>query len=99
MKIIVTAIALAFALPAAAQPAPAQHQGHDQHQPGQHQPGQHQPGQHQPGQHQPGQHEQHRDGCCADRDGNGRMDCCDRAEAQSEGQGCEHHHAGGDSDG
>ena len=94
MKIIVTAIALAFALPAAAQPATTQHQGHGQHQQGH---DQHQQGQHQPGQHQPGQHEQHRDGCCADRDGNGRMDCCEQAEGQR--QGCEHHQSGGHSDG
>ncbi len=86
MKIIVTALALAFAIPAAAQPASAQHQGHDQHQQGQHgqhgqgQHGQHQQGQH--GQHQQGQHDEHRGGCCQDGDGNGRMDCCEA------GQGC-----------
>ena len=90
MKIIITAIALAFALPAAAQPAPA-HQGHDQHQQGQHQQQGHD--RHQQGQHEPGQHEQHRDGCCADRDGNGRMDCCEQAEGQREA--CAHHGAGG----
>ena len=67
MKLVLTAMALVFAVPAAAQTAPAaQHQGHQDHQ-----------GQH--GQHQPGQHEGHgmRDGCCADRNGNGRMDCCE----------------------
>lgn len=71
MKIIVAAIAFTIAVPAAAQTAPApqgQHQGHDQHQGhGQHQ----QHGQHQPSQPQgPGD-------CCADRNGNGRMDCCE----------------------
>ena len=85
MKIIVTAIALAFALPAAAQPAG--HQGHDQHQQQQQGHDQHRQ--------QPGQHESHRDGCCADRDGNGRMDCCEQAEGQR--QGCEHHQSGGHS--
>ena len=73
MKILVTAAALVLAVPAAAQTAPAsQPQGHQQHQMGQH-------GQHQPGQHQPGQHEGHgmRDGCCVDRNNNGRMDCCE----------------------
>ena len=39
------------------------------------------------GQHQQGQHQGHGDGCCADRNGNGRMDCCERMAAQS-GSGC-----------
>ncbi|HEV2866027.1 MAG TPA: hypothetical protein VGX37_05895 [Allosphingosinicella sp.] len=86
MKIIIGAIALAFAVPAAAQNAPAgQHQGHDQHQGN---------GQHQGhGQQQPGQHQEHEGGCCADRNGDGRMDCC---EGQG-GEGCSHEagdHAG-----
>ena len=91
MKLIIGAIALVFAFPAAAQTAPAapQHQGHAEHQ----QSGGHQEhGQHQgqPGQHQPGQHQGHGDGCCADRNNNGRMDCC---ENMPEGQSCccEHH--------
>lgn len=64
MKYIISAIALVIAAPAAAQTAPApQHQGHGQHQ-------QHQ-GHGQPAGHgEPG-------GCCADRNGNGRMDCCE----------------------
>ena len=77
MKILVTAMALVLAVPAAAQTAPApQPQGHQQHQMGQH------------GQHQPGQHEGHqmRDGCCADRNNNGRMDCCENMA-----QGCREH--------
>ena len=93
MKIFSTAIALTFALPAAAQtaPAPAQHQGHAQHQ--QHGSGGHaghgghqapqgqQGGQH--GQH--GQHQGHatQADCCADRNGNGRMDCCETMAADS----------------
>ena len=86
MKIIVTAIALAFAFPAAAQTAPAQHADHAQHQPGQHQHGQghadHQ------GQHQQGQHEGHEGGCCADRNNNGRMDCCEEGGSC---EGCREH--------
>lgn len=83
MKIITAAIALAFASPALAQGAPAgtasdPHAQHRAHQPGadhsQHQGMQH--GQHQGAQH--GQHQAgaHQHGCCADRDGDGRMDCC-----------------------
>ena len=88
MKFITSAFALAIAFPAAAQTAPAQpqaqpgqhgqHQGHDQH-------GQHQPGQH--GQHQPGQHEGHGDGCCADRNNDGRMDCCEQGDRPAAQQG------------
>ena len=92
MKIIVTAIALAIAAPAMAQTGgqqghaqhqgQAQHQGHNQAQHSQHQ-GQH--GQH--GQHQPSQHQGHGD-CCADRNGNGRMDCCEQsAQAGDQPQG------------
>lgn len=85
MKILVTAIALVIAAPAAAQTAPAaQHQGHAQHQP---QPGhdQHQP---QPG--QPGQmpaHEERGD-CCADRNNNGRMDCCEGMAQAGDRRSC-----------
>jgi len=76
MKIFVTAMALVVALPAAAQTAPApqaqaqQHQDHSQHSQMQH------------GQAQVGQHEGHgnmRD-CCADRNGDGRMDCCENMD-------------------
>ena len=92
MKFLMTAIALVIASPAVAQTAPAQqHQGHDQHQ--QHQgqqqgqpPGQPQ-GQAQHGQHQQGQH-QERGGCCADRNGNGRMDCCEGMAQAGDRRGC-----------
>ncbi|MGQ0660133.1 hypothetical protein [Sphingosinicella sp.] len=70
MKIIAAAFALALASPAFAQTAPAaQPADHSQHQQGQHQD------------HQQGTpHGQgHGEGCacCADHNGNGRMDCCE----------------------
>ena len=81
MKYLIGAIALIIAAPAAAQTAPvAQHQEHQQH------------GQMPAGQHQPGQHQEHRDGCCADRNNNGRMDCCENMQP-GERCCCEH---GGD---
>ncbi|HYN45098.1 MAG TPA: hypothetical protein VES64_00235 [Allosphingosinicella sp.] len=90
MKYFMTAVALVIAAPAAAQTAPAQqHQGHDQHQQhgqGQHQ-GQAQHGQHQHGQHQQGQHQEQGD-CCADRNGNGRMDCCEGMAQSGDRRGC-----------
>ncbi|MGQ0558029.1 MAG: hypothetical protein ACT4OE_00320 [Sphingosinicella sp.] len=64
MKILLTAIALGFAVPAAAQPAAQPQQQHQQHQQGTPH-----------GQHQ-GQG--HSCACCADRNNNGRMDCCER---------------------
>lgn len=68
MKIIIAAFALAIASPAVAQTAPAaQPADHSQHQRMPH-----------------GQQQGHGDGCacCADRNGNGRMDCCEnRGEA------------------
>lgn len=74
MKTFISALALVVASPALAQTAPAQpDQGHAQHQ--QHGQGDAQHQQH--GQHQPGQHGEGC-ACCADRDGNGRMDCCER---------------------
>lgn len=88
MKILTAAFALAFAIPAAAQTPPAgQHQDHAQHQ--RQGSGAHDAHQgHQPG----GQHDQHQghdmgSGCCADRNGNGRMDCC---EAMAAGGNCCH---------
>lgn len=89
MKMFVSAVALVVASPALAQTAPAQpHQGHAQHQ--QHgQPAQHQQqGQHQQhgqghGEHQPGRH----CACCADRNNDGRMDCCERHQSESGHQG------------
>ncbi len=78
--LLIAAVALVIAAPAAAQTAPApQHQGHaqlgqgmDHSQHGQPQSGQH-------GQHQGGQPQGHGNmgDCCADRNGNGRMDCCE----------------------
>ena len=95
MKIFVAAFALAIASPALAQGAPdnphARHQAQGQHQPGQH--AEHEPGQH--GQHQGMQHGEgqgHAEGgCCADRDGDGRMDCCQHmAQAGEHRDGCAH---------
>jgi hypothetical protein len=88
MKYLIGAIALIIAAPAAAQTAPvAQHQSHDSMQ--------HQQGQAEHDQHQPGHQEGHgaMDGCCQDRNGNGRMDCCEdmppgeRCCCEHEGQG------------
>lgn len=83
MKIIIAAFALAIASPAVAQTAPTGTAAdHARHQHGNHQP--HQPGQHQQGQHQGMAHGQSgqegrgaSSSCCADRNGNGRMDCCE----------------------
>jgi hypothetical protein len=95
MKMICTAIALAFALPASAQnaqPAPAAMPGHAamQH------PAGHEHAAH--GQPQPapsGDHSQHQghamaagDDCCADRDGDGRMDCCQNMAPAADRRGC-----------
>ena len=96
MKIFLTAIALAFALPAAAQTAPAapQHQDHSQHQ---QQGGAGHAGHQSPqGQQHGGQHDQHQGhdmqgGCCADRNGNGRMDCCENMAAAEGRGGCQEH--------
>jgi hypothetical protein len=92
MKKFVAMMALVLAVPAAAQTAPATpHQSHQQHQThGQgaqpHGTGHAQHGQ--PPQAGQGQHQGHdmQDGCCADRNGNGRMDCC---ENMAQGQGHE----------
>lgn len=79
MRLVLGALALAFAVPAAAQTAPAK-MDHSQHHQGGHQsPGGH--GDH----HMPkgASHEGHsmKDGCCADKDGNGKMDCCEKMAA------------------
>lgn len=83
-QLLIAAVALVIAVPAAAQTAPAQPaqdhsrhnmQGHAEHaQHGQPQGGQ----QGQPPGHAMGD-------CCADRNGNGRMDCC---ESMTPGQSC-----------
>ncbi len=91
MKTIFAAVALVIATPAAAQTANP-HQGHAQHQQqGQTGHGQHQQqGQAGHGQHQQGhgqQQGQHRDGCCADRNNNGRPDYCEQA-ANGQRAGC-----------
>ena len=79
MKLFIGAFALAFAVPAAAQPAPAQtapvpgdHSGHAEHHSGAAQ----------------ASHEGHamKDGCCADKDGNGKMDCCEKMAAKKDEQ-------------
>lgn len=93
MKIIVSAIALAFAMPAVAQNAPQpQQQGHSQH----HQGGAATDAQTDHSGHQmpagkPHDHNQGhamKDGCCADKDGNGKMDCCEKMAAKKEGGCC-----------
>jgi hypothetical protein len=99
MKYLLAAMGIVIAAPAAAQTAPADpHQGHAapqaQGQPAAH--SQHQPGQH--GQHQAGQQGQHQgqdmaSGCCADRNGNGVMDCCENM-AQGRGEDCCAEHGG-----
>ena len=95
MKILVSAIALSFAVPAAAQTAPVAQppQDHSQHQqPGNSAPAGHSGhaghqiphGQHQGGEH--GQHQGHAMGCCADRNNNGRMDCCEHMAGEHQAQ-------------
>lgn len=92
MKLLVGAIALAFAVPAAAQTAPAaaqaDHSAHSKHQPktiptsdGHAEHGSHQMP-------KGAAHEGHamKDGCCADKDGNGKMDCCEKMAAKNDEQ-------------
>lgn len=94
MKIFVSAIAFAFAMPAAAQTAPAaqshqNHAGHQQQGNADHaghagHTGHQMPaGQQHDG--QPGQGHAMSGDCCADRNGNGRMDCC---ESMAAGAAC-----------
>jgi hypothetical protein len=72
------AAAFAFATPAAAQPAQS-HQGHGAHNAqGQAQHGQH--GQGHQGHGAGMDHSQHAN-CCGDKNGNGKMDCCEGKEA------------------
>ena len=91
MKIITFAFALAIASPALAQTAPATPAAnpHAQHQMGQSQPGAQtgaEPAQHQGMQH--GQAQGQQGGCCADRDGDGRMDCCQNMAQSAERRDC-----------
>lgn len=76
MKYSIVALALAFASPALAQAPAAQHQGHANYQQA---PAQDhsQHGQPQNGQQDPHQGHAAMAGCCADRNDNGRMDCCE----------------------
>jgi len=76
MKIIIAAFALAIASPAFAQATPAgQPADHSQHQQGQHQG-------------MPHGQQGHGEGraCCADRNGNGRMDCCENTDEAGQRQ-------------
>jgi hypothetical protein len=83
MKILMTAIAFVIASPAVAQTAPAQaSQQHHQHGQGQHQG-------HAPAQGQaPHQGHSEQGGCCADRNGNGRIDCCEGMAEAGDRRGC-----------
>ena len=86
MKIFAAAMALALAVPAAAQTAPAPQPDHGQMQmPMNHADhAQHQGMQH--GTAQSGQAEH--DGCCQDRNGDGRMDCCEHMAQATEQRDC-----------
>ncbi|HEY0624091.1 hypothetical protein [Sphingomonas sp.] len=73
MKSLVAATVLAVAFPAAArtaqsQPAPAQHQGHAGMDHSAH------------AGHQKGEGQAGKKDCCADRNADGRMDCCEGAQ-------------------
>jgi hypothetical protein len=104
MKYLTMAIALVIAAPAAAQTAPAPNSGHDQHQQhqpqaghhGQHQQSEHQQSGHQQDGHQQSGHQQHGEGCCADRNENGRMDCCEQAEGAEARACCDEHQRQGE---
>ena len=92
MKILFSAIALSFAVPSAAQPASAapQHPHHTNQPAGPASAAQGSHAQHQmPQGNEEGRHEGHDmgGGCCADRDGNGKMDCCENMAAGS-GSNC-----------
>ena len=80
--LFVAAACFAFVTPAAAQPAQPQADAHAQHQiHGQHD-GHTAHAQHQNGQHPDGHAAHQANGeCCADKNGNGKMDCCDGAQA------------------
>ncbi len=87
MKIIISAVALAIATSVVAQTPPAQpqHQDHPQHQ-------SHGAAQTPQADHSV-HHDQHKGhamegGCCADKDGNGKMDCCEKMSAGKGGGGC-----------
>ena len=87
MKLLIGAIAIAFAVPAAAQ-TPAAQMDHTRH------PASSGSAAQAHGEHaghqmpQGGSHEGHamKDGCCADKDGNGKMDCCEKMAAKKDEQ-------------
>ncbi|MFK4793881.1 hypothetical protein [Sphingobium sp. ZW T5_29] len=83
MKILISVIALAFAVPAAAQAAPAVH-SQQRGTSGQAEHGDHAGHQMPTG----SQHDEHKGhamgGCCADKNGDGRMDCCEKMAADKE---------------
>lgn len=73
MKLFISAIALAIGVPAVAHAAPAaqagsQHQGMAGMDHSQH------------GQNDPHKGHDMKEGCCADKDRNGKMDCCEKKE-------------------
>ncbi|HEY7810251.1 MAG TPA: hypothetical protein VIA98_07725 [Allosphingosinicella sp.] len=76
MKLILCAVALAFAAPAAAQTAPVDHSKMDHSQHGQMDHSKHAPAQ--------GQHKGHGEGKTDDCPGSkgGKMDCCEHAEGK-----------------
>ena len=83
MTILVSAVALAIAAPAAAQPAAhADHGGHAQHQQGEHQQGRHQQGAHQDCP------------CCRPAADGTRPSCCERMHGQQGGQTRQPQHQG-----
>jgi opacity protein-like surface antigen len=85
MKMLISAIALAFALPAAAQAAPAvqsQQQPSQQQGTAGHAEHSNHAGHQMPKGSQQDEHKGHAmGGCCADKNGNGRMDCCEKMAA------------------
>ena len=91
MKTILFAATAAFTFvtPAMAQPAQpaAGHQGHDMSAHQGHASAQHQGHAADHAQHQAGQ----ADDCCADRNGNGKMDCCEHMETAEARDCCADH--------
>lgn len=86
-SLLMSAIALGFAAPAAAQtaPQPSAHQGHAQKQPADHAGH----AQHQKPAGGSADHSSHAN-CCGDATGNGRMDCC-KGEQASQRSCCAKH--------
>lgn len=85
MKMMMAAIALTIAVPAAAQTADP-HAGHDvtmSHE----------------GHHMGEQHDSMKMDCCKDADGNGKMDCCEKMESGEAKPCCDDKAAHGSHDG